>query len=95
MTTAAMSWSGCAWMLLPAYSVVSSLQAPGTPSKSWSRPSSWRSRTAATARTGARASSIIGELEYIGMEFKVISARRRLCDYERDISEVLHGFYER
>ena len=50
---------------------------------------------AATARTGARASSIIGELVYIGMEFKVISVRRRLCDYERDISEVLHGFYER
>ena len=50
---------------------------------------------AAMVRTGARASSIIGELEYIGMEFKVISVRRRLCDYERDISEVLHGFYER
>ena len=50
---------------------------------------------AATARTGARASSIIGELVYIGMEFKVISALRRLYDYERDISEVLHGFYER
>ena len=47
------------------------------------------------AMTGARASSIIGELEYIGMEFKVISVRRHLCDYERDISEVLHGFYER
>ena len=46
------------------------------------------------ARTGARASSIIGELVYIGMEFKVISVRR-LYDYERDISEVLHGFYER
>ena len=29
------------------------------------------------------------------MEFKVISVRRRLYDYERDISEVLHGFYER
>ena len=29
------------------------------------------------------------------MEFKVISALRRLCDYERDISEVLHGFYGR
>ncbi|MGM9765974.1 MAG: hypothetical protein ACI3ZO_06420, partial [Candidatus Cryptobacteroides sp.] len=61
---------------------------------SWSRPSSWRSRTAATARTVARASSIIGELVYIGMEFKVISVRR-LYEYERDISEVLHGFYER
>ena len=50
---------------------------------------------AAMVRTGVRASSIIGELEYIGMEFKVISVRRHLCDYERDISEVLHGFYER
>ena len=29
------------------------------------------------------------------MEFKVISVLRRLCDYERDISELLHGFYER
>ena len=29
------------------------------------------------------------------MEFKVISVRRRLCDYERDISEVLHEFYGR
>ena len=29
---------------------------------------------AAMVRTGVRASSIIGELVYIGMEFKVISA---------------------
>ena len=50
---------------------------------------------AAMVRTGVRVYSIIGELVYIGMEFKVISALRRLCDYERDISEVLHGFYER
>lgn len=27
--------------------------------------------------------------------FDILSARRRICDYERTISEVLHGFYER
>ncbi len=27
--------------------------------------------------------------------FDILSARRRLYDYERTISEVLHGFYER
>ena len=27
--------------------------------------------------------------------FDILSARRHLYDYERTISEVLHGFYER